>query len=579
MALCSTPLPPACESELLRLAALVPDTALSALAVTEPAFQCGGFRAGKTSVLRLRFQQLASGSQEISEPVRRLLAGRSRTHTLTRLLSLETLSENRHALAALLGPPVLLVALLLDSRTEARAAAEAWLTGDQPFLSCLPSEALHRLRETFEGLTEILGKTAAEGVPVTREAWLGQKEQLDLRMRDLLDQNRRLKGVDDKLSGLSRQLIACEDKLEAASRKAEAAEIKLRQKNREFDEVATELARETARREERLNAAVDLALASEFHGWLASARTVETAAKAARPHADLLDQTAAALKRQAEIDRHSGNRAILADRLSQLQAAHQTVTSALRNALRQTPELKRTETDLAAEIQRLHLLLEPDAATSPLEAALVTRIHAAAENELPRLRELPDLIDSLHVLESPAVERLRNAFHKRLAASQAVGVPPDPRTEERQNTVSLLGQALAGQKPAILLIDGHNVLFGLPVRYNPPRGGALNDADKRKKLTDDIVRITAPNPAVRAWIVFDGPTRHDTQAAPNVRVTYSGGTGEHRADNVILDNVRFFQNAAPDTTVFLISNDHDLCQSARRLGAQDVAVLDLGAFL
>jgi hypothetical protein len=104
-------------------------------------------------------------------------------------------------------------------------------------------------------------------------------------------------------------------------------------------------------------------------------------------------------------------------------------------------------------------------------------------------------------------------------------------------------------------------------------------SDKRKKLTDDIVRITAPNPAVRAWIVFDGPKRHDAQAAANVRVTYSGGAGEHRADGVILDNIRFFRSASPDIGVFLVSNDGDLCQSARRLGAQDIPVLELGAFL
>ena len=137
----------------------------------------------------------------------------------------------------------------------------------------------------------------------------------------------------------------------------------------------------------------------------------------------------------------------------------------------------------------------------------------------------------------------------------------------------------SGQTPAILLIDGHNVLFGLPARYMPARGTSLPDADKRKKLTDDIVRVTAPNPSVRAWIVFDGPTRSDTQASPNVRVTYSGGEGEHRADGVILDNLRFFKSSSPDTLVLLVSNDNDLCASARRLGALGLAVLDLGAFL
>ena len=67
-------------------------------------------------------------------------------------------------------------------------------------------------------------------------------------------------------------------------------------------------------------------------------------------------------------------------------------------------------------------------------------------------------------------------------------------------------------------------------------------------------------------------------AAPNVRVTYSGGEGEHRADNVLLDTLRFFKSSSPDTAVFLVSNDQALCVAARRLGAADITVLELGAF-
>ena len=118
-------------------------------------------------------------------------------------------------------------------------------------------------------------------------------------------------------------------------------------------------------------------------------------------------------------------------------------------------------------------------------------------------------------------------------------------------------------------------------RSSPPTscGQAHDVADKRKKLTADIVRLTAPNPAIRAWIVFDGPKRHDTQASANVRVTYSGGTGEHGADSVILDNIRFFASCAPETAIFLVSNDGELCSAAKRLGAQPISVLSLGAFL
>ena len=579
MSLCATPLTPACEKELQRIVALVPDADLSLLVATEPAFQTGGFRAGNTAVLRVRLQQLACGAQEVSDTLRRTLARRSRSRTLTGLLAPDAITEARHALATLLGSHVLLVALLLDERKEVRDKAESWLQSQQSFLAAEPADALDRLRELFTGLTELLGSSAPSGTPLTREAWQGQKELLENRIHDLQTENRRLKGVDDRLSRVAALFKACEQNLAEARQKAETADKTLRQKTRELEETSAELTRETARREERLVAALDLALAKEFHGWLVNARAVESEATNPAPQAELLAQAEAALQKQSEVDRHSGNRASLAGRLEQLETALMKVQSALRNALRQTPDLKTVEAALASEIRALTRLLEPDAAATPLEAALLTRIHAARDNDLPRLREMPDLFASLQVLDDAAITRLRQAFQKRLAAVQAVGVPPDPCMEERQNASTQLGRALAGQAPAILLIDGHNVLFGLPARYMPARGTSLPDADKRKKLTDDIVRITAPNPSVRAWVVFDGPTRSDTQASPNVRVTYSGGEGEHRADGVILDNLRFFKSSSPDTLVILVSNDNDLCNAARRLGALGLAVLDLGAFL
>jgi len=579
MSLCVTSLTPDCEKELLRLIALVPEPDLSLLVATEPAFQTGGFRAGNSSALRARLQQVVCGSAVISDSLRKLLARRSRSFSLTGLLSLEALVEARHAWAAILGGPVLLIALLLDPRKEVRDKAESWMQLTEPFLSLDPSDALTRLRMLFADLAELTGTLPAGDVAPTRETWHQQKEKLESRLRDLQAENRRLKGVDDRLSRVTAQLKASEEKRTSAEQKLDAAEKQLRLKTREAEEALAELARETSRREDRLQAAIDAALAKEFHGWLANARAVERAAAAPAPQDDLLAQAESALKRQNEIDRHSGNHALLAERLERLQATQSRVRGALRNALRQAPELKSVEQGLDAEIKALSNLLEPAPAASPLEEAVLARIHAAKENDLPKLRELPELLTSLHVLDESAYARIRQAFQKRLAAIQALGVPLAADMEPRRDAAAHLERALSGQAPAILLIDGHNVLFGLPARYMPARGKALPDADKRKRLVDDIVRVTAPNPALRAWIVFDGPTRSDTQASPNVRVTYSGGQGEHRADGVILDNLRFFKTTAPEIPVILASNDNDLCSAARRLGAADIAVLELGAYL
>jgi len=472
----------------------------------------------------------------------------------------------------------LLIALLLDARPEIRTKAEHWLQLPEPFLQTDSSEALSRLRELFADMIGLLGSMPVENMPVTRELWQAQKEKLEGRIRDLQTENHRLKGVDDRLSNVTTRLKKCVSDLLDAQKKAAETENALRQKTRESQDVAAELSREISHREDRLKAAVDLALAQEFYGWLANARAVEAKATCSASHDDLLAQAEAALKKQEAVDRHSRNRTTLAERLEHLEKAHKRVQSALRNALCLTPELKAVEPILASEILALSNLLEPDAAATPLENALLTRIHAASDNDLPHLREIPELFSSLHLLDNTALSRIRQAFQKRLSAVQAVSAPPDMRTEERQNTSSLLGHALSGKLPAILLVDGHNVLFGLPTRYSPPRGTALTEAEKRKRVTDDIVRIAAPNPSLRVWIIFDGPTRSDAQAAPNVRVTYSGGQGEHRADGVILDNIRFFKTSSPETPVIIASNDNDLCIAARRLGAKDLPVLDLGAF-
>jgi hypothetical protein len=499
--------------------------------------------------------------------------------SLADLLPPDVICDNRHAFVALTSANTFLVALLLDARAEIREKAEAWMKEDSPFLSLAPEDALKQLRDIFEPLTELLGASASDGLPVTQEAWRAQKEQLDLRIRDLSEQNRRLRGVDDKLAGLLRQLKTAETQLGSTKEKLDEAEKTLRQKNAETEKLVAALNKETANRDERLTAALDLALAKEFFGWLGTARALEAQAQAVDPYADVLKQAEAALAHQAEFDRHTGNRMTLETRLTDLEQMHSRIIQTLKHAIRQSPELKRIEATLSSEIEKLREVLYSAEAASPIENMLIERIHATPDNALPALRPLPDLLTSAGLLQSDSRGRVMKAFRKRFAALEAMGVAmPEEEKDARKPSVNLLGRALAGQKPLMLLVDGHNALFGLPTRYNPQRGSAASEGEKRNKLVADIVRVTAPNPAVRVWVVFDGPQRTDTQASANVRVTYSGGEGEHRADAVLLDNIKFFRAADPNMAVLLVSNDSDLCKDAARQGAQIVPVMDLGTF-
>jgi len=349
MSLCETPLPDACGQELQRLIAEVPDADLSRLVATEPAFRVGGFRpTGKPAVLRARLRQIVTGAGPLPESVRRILARRSRAAALLNLLSPELLAELRHALASLLGDPALRIAMLLDDRVEVRDQAEAWLREADPLPPLKPDQALDRLREQFAPLTDLIGIAPAANQPPTREAWLTQKARMEERLRCLQTEKRRLQGVEDRLARQATLLKKSEAELDLARQKAEAAEASLRRNTVELETAKAELARETDRRDERLAAALDLALAREFHGWLAHTREVETEARETDRHADLVAQAEAALQHQREQDRHSGNRAVLGMRAEQLRSVLEEVRDTLAHALRVTPELQRMESALAA---------------------------------------------------------------------------------------------------------------------------------------------------------------------------------------------------------------------------------------
>ena len=574
---------PAMTNELERVIHALPGDDLVALARTEPDFLSGGFRASNVSALRTRVQQLATGAQPLNEPLRRLLQRHSLNPGCVRLLSVVVLTELRAALAALFGESRVLLAMLLDDRAEVQELATRWTQQEIAGRVVEPVAAAAQAREMFGSLLTALGASGGTDAPpvLTREAWQTARENLEQQLREARAEMRRLKGVEYRLARTRDQLAACERDKTATEARAVAAETLARQTARERDTARIELERELNHREERLTAALDTRLAEESAGWLTAAHAVarEAAAPAAGAEDALLARAAEALAHQVAVDRHSGNRAAVAARLERLDGQLAQARDALANALQPAPELAAVERELDAEATRVRQLLQREIAPPPLETALAARFAAAAPEQLVALRNLVTQLVALGALENGAVARLTAVLQRRQDVARATTPPPGAAVQADDDTPrGLLCQALAGRRAGVLLVDGHNVLFGLQGRYLPPAGAAVPSAAARTRLIEDIVQLTGGRPTCRAWIVFDGPARTENTAAANVRVTYSGGTGEHRADLVLLDNVRFFRSVG-NTAVVLASNDNALCAEARRLGAHVISALDLGSLL
>jgi len=107
----------------------------------------------------------------------------------------------------------------------------------------------------------------------------------------------------------------------------------------------------------------------------------------------------------------------------------------------------------------------------------------------------------------------------------------------------------------LVLVDGWNLILGA--------GRTARDRDELERQAQEHI---AAHPNDIVWIVLDGP-HPATRVTGRVRVTYTGGSGLHRADKFICDFVRMAQFRGDLTRLAVQTRDKDFRKSLTRLGA------------
>ena len=97
--------------------------------------------------------------------------------------------------------------------------------------------------------------------------------------------------------------------------------------------------------------------------------------------------------------------------------------------------------------------------------------------------------------------------------------------------------------------DGWNLILG---------------AQKEAKDRDDLI-AQAKASGKRVWIVLDGPDENVHLLGANVRVSYTGGQGEHCADKFITDFVRMAKYLGLADRISVRTNDKDFRKAVARL--------------
>ena len=125
----------------------------------------------------------------------------------------------------------------------------------------------------------------------------------------------------------------------------------------------------------------------------------------------------------------------------------------------------------------------------------------------------------------------------------------------------------------LLIVVGWNALLGsasilsAEEKLRTPSG-------KEALLAARVQAWLAAHPPDRAWIVFDG-AHAGGRADGRLRISFTGGTGAHRADRLVCDYLRMCRFAGALRTVLVATEDKDFRRDAQALGATVVPVSTL----
>ena len=120
---------------------------------------------------------------------------------------------------------------------------------------------------------------------------------------------------------------------------------------------------------------------------------------------------------------------------------------------------------------------------------------------------------------------------------------------------------------SILILDGWNIVFNSKFKSD-------GDLHLGKQHLIDAVRTYSQNNLSKfMWLVFDGEDANAI-AKGNFRISYTGGTGEQRADRMICDYIRALRFEGNATPVTVVTYDKDFGRKVAALGAAICPVKD-----
>jgi predicted RNA-binding protein with PIN domain len=552
-----------------------------------------GFRKGKINkaVALTRVQALLDRSGELPADLRDLLRGCTLSMPLLSILSEQAIAAAMPALAQAMGSLRIYAALLLDDRAAVRDRGFDQLAGWDGLepTAVGQSEALAALLKTFKPFVDQIRPwvTALEKPtePVAEVRSLGQARQRDSKT---LSQVLELREKRKEANQLRRQLAQSGVEAGLAQQRAQAMTTELVATLSLLASRVDDHVDLSDQFEDRVTQELGRRMDARLLPWLQPVESLAQATAAELQSDDLLMGAEALLQRQALVDRKFGLRSQLKARLLQYRTMVVQLNAALLESIRPLPEIGA----MVQRIERHIAQLEKTLGQGSVLAAHAVRPPHELVRRLQQARTLDDIADFRIALQASAALGLL-ASSEMQAAYQSIDETTsrlylqacadrswqaDP-SQLRALPLRALQAQLAQQRDCALLVDGHNVLYGLPELFAAHYEKGHPGLRARQHLISRLDSLSQLHPMLAVDLWFDGEAATDQNQGRNFRVRYSGGKGANRADAQIVAHLQYLGGATPDQFCVVVTADREVAVAAEGCGALIIAPQELALLM
>ncbi len=530
-------------------------------------------------VARQRIKLLLKNERQLDSAAAILLRSVGLFRAVVTVLSESALEAGFSSLATYFGEADFLAAALLDERESTRKLAHEFISGWDGQLSdeARRKLAAEDLRTEFtvflSSMKELLGDVLPAVVPTVQREGRDEKGKFDAALEaakaDLARQSQRhardQKDLQNKIELEQQEIKRLRTQLADAGAETKVLKAGLSEVQQQFGNLQTSV-------QQRIDDGVSTALSGRLRQWLMPVVKVEDALAQSR-QSDLLARAVEALTKQRVVDRHSGNLAELTRAIEERRQMLAEIERARIEALKPIPELASIAAALEREIGHLGRQLGlPGDQASTTGSALLARINAAVSlDELSTVRQFIQQAATYALLRRDELHRLYRATNDKAGLLyDTIQLPGEDRSGLPATKYFHPLHAAAQGQPFTLFIDGHNVLFLLEGRFGHWFEKGIPGRKARVEFANSLLPIF-DKPGADVMLFFDGNDATEQSLSDYVRVFYSGGTGDHRADNAILEHISFCLQAAVSTPICLVTKDGDF---ARQAGAMGVTIMD-----